>query len=94
MYIVVGNLFMGSFILDIGNVLRVIKFGVFFMYIFILFKGYYKYKVGEVFIVKGEFVFGRKDICDIYVVFYEIDDKVKFLDGMNVFISFNFILIV
>ena len=93
MYIAAGNLFMGSFTLDIGNVLRATKFGVPFTHIPTSFKGYYKYKAGEVFTVKGEPVSGRKDICDIYAVFYETDDKVKSLDGTNVFTSPNLISI-
>lgn len=84
---------MGSFTLDIGNVLRATKFGVPFTHIPTSFKGYYKYKAGEVFTVKGEPVSGRKDICDIYAVFYETDDKVKSLDGTNVFTSPNLISI-
>ncbi len=91
MYIASGNLFMGSFTLDIGNVLRATKFGVPFTYIPTSFKGYYKYKSGDVFSVQGSPVEGRKDICDIYAVFYETDDNVKNLDGTNVFTSPNLI---
>ena len=91
MYIAAGNLFMGSFTLDIGNVLRATKFGVPFTHVPTSFKGYYKYKAGSVFSVKGEPVNDRKDICDIYAVFYETDANVKTLDGTNVFTSPNVI---
>ncbi len=91
MYIASGNLFMGSFTLDIGNVLRATKFGVPFTHIPTSFKGYYKYKSGDVFSVQGSPVEGRKDICDIYAVFYETDQNVKTLDGTNVFTSPNLI---
>lgn len=93
MYIAAGNLFTGSFTLDIGNVLRATKFGIPFTHIPTSFKGYYKFKAGEVFKVKGETVTGRKDICDIYAVFYETDNNVKTLDGTNIFTSPNVISI-
>lgn len=93
MYIAAGNLFMGSFTLDIGNVLRATKFGVPFTHVPTSFKGYYKYKAGSTFSVKGQPVNDRKDICDIYAVFYETDANVKTLDGTNVFTSPNVISI-
>src|SRR5699024_4462357 len=31
----------------------------------------------------------RKDICDIYAVFYETDDKTKSLDGTNILAEDN-----
>lgn len=91
MYIASGNLFTGSFTLDVGNVLRATKFGVPFTHIPTSFRGYYKYKAGETFTVNGQPVENRKDICDIYAVFYETDDNVKTLDGTNVFTSPNLI---
>lgn len=91
MYIASGNLFMGSFTLDVGNVLRATKFGVPFTHIPTSFRGYYKYKAGDTFSVSGKPVENRKDICDIYAVFYETDDNVKTLDGTNVFTSPNLI---
>lgn len=72
MFIVVGNLFIGSF--DIGfvmsDVLLVIKFGIIFYYEFIKLVGYYKYKVGLEFYENGEFI-NWKDVFNIYVLFYE-----------------------
>ena len=40
--------------------------------------GYYKYKAGESYKVNGEEVKGKKDQCDIYAIFYETDENVKF----------------
>lgn len=91
MYIASGNLFTGSFTLDIGNVLRATKFGVPFTHVPTSFKGYYKYTPGSTFTVKGEVVKDRKDICDIYAVFYETDANVKTLDGTNIFTDPNVI---
>lgn len=88
-----GNLFTGSFKVDIGNVLNATKFGVPFYYIPTHFKGYYKYKAGEMFKVKGKDdkgknilvdVPGRKDMCNIYAVFYETDNELQTLTGHNI----------
>lgn len=91
MYIASGNLFIGTFTLDIGNVLRATKFGAPFTHIPTSIQGYYKYKAGDIFTVKGEPDTSRRDICDIYAVFYETDDNVNSLDGTNVFDSPNLI---
>lgn len=91
MYIASGNLFMGSFKLNIANVLEATHFGVPFTRIPTHLKGYYKYKAGEVFTVGGKTDATRKDICDIYAVFYETDENVKWLDGTNVFKNPNLI---
>mgnify|MGYP000410497496 FL=1 len=87
MYIAAGNLFTGSFKIVIPEVVKATKFGVPFTHIPTSLKGYYKYKAGAVFTVANEPVAGRKDICDIYGVFYETDDYVKTLDGTNIFTS-------
>lgn len=93
MPIAAGNLFMGSFTVNIGNILKATKFGVPFNHIPTYFTGYYKYKAGKVFTVKGQPVEGRKDICDIYGIFYETDDKVQTLDGSNMFTHPNLVSI-
>lgn len=93
MYIAAGNLFTGSFTLNINNVLKATKFGVPFTHIPTAFKGYYKYKAGETFTVSGQPDSSKKDICDIYAVFYETDDNIKTLDGTNVFTNPNIISI-
>lgn len=88
-----GNLFTGSFKVDIGNVLNATKFGVPFYYVPTHFKGYYKYKAGEMFKMRGKNadgknilvdVPGRKDECNIYAVFYETDNELETLTGHNV----------
>lgn len=94
MHIAAGNLFMGSFsLIDVSQAVKNTKFGVPFTHIPVSFKGYYKYKAGEIFTVKGEQVSGRKDMCDIYAVFYETDENVKTLDGTNIFTSPNVVSI-
>ena len=42
--------------------------------------GYYKYKAGPKFYENGEYT-DRKDVFNIYALFYEKDDKVQTLDG-------------
>lgn len=88
-----GNLFTGSFEIDLGNVLNATKFGVPFYHVPTNFKGYYKYKSGEMFKVKGKDdknnnilidVPGKKDECNIYAVFYETDDNFTTLTGSNI----------
>lgn len=92
MYIAAGNLFMGSFSIVIPEVVKATKFGVPFTHIPTSIKGYYKYKAGTEFTVDGKPVTGRKDICDIYGVFYDTENNVT-LDGTNIFTSPNIISI-
>ena len=61
------------------------KFGVPFNHVPVSLKGYYKYKSGDTFTVSGKPVSGRKDMCDIYGVFYETDANLNTLDGTNIF---------
>lgn len=89
MPIAAGNLFLGTFTIKLSNVLEATKFGTPFFYVPTTLKGYYKYKRGETFQVNGEPVPGRKDICDIYGVFYETDENLKTLDGTNVLAEDN-----
>lgn len=85
MYIAAGNLFIGSF--EVGQALndamKATRFGFPYFYKPKSLKGYYKYKAGAQFSVKGEIVANRKDQCDIYGVLYETDGNVQFLDGSN-----------
>lgn len=85
MYIASGNLFTGSFKIVIPEVVKATKFGVPFNHVPISLKGYYKYKAGDIFTVSGKPVSGRKDMCDIYGVFYETDANLNSLDGTNIF---------
>lgn len=92
MPIAAGNLFIGTFdVLNaLQNALTATQFGSQFEDIPTYLKGYYKYKAGETFYVldknaedKLKPVPDRKDICDIYAVFFETTDKMKTLDGTN-----------
>lgn len=93
MYIAAGNLFIGSF--EVGQALndamKATRFGFPYFYKPKSLKGYYKYKAGPQFSVKGEIVADRKDQCDIYGVLYETDDNVQFLDGSNSLDSKNIV---
>lgn len=87
-----GNLFMGSFQINLSEVLKATKFGVQFTHKPTYLKGWYKFKAGETFYELDESttphslkpVPGKKDICDIYAVFYETDENLETLDGENV----------
>lgn len=87
-----GNLFMGNFKINLDDVLSATKFGVQFTHIPTHLRGYYKYKSGDIFYTlntstnppKLEPVFNKKDICDIYAVFYRTDANLESLDGHNV----------
>ena len=98
MPIAAGNLFIGTF--DVLNALqdalKATKFGSQFEYIPTHLQGYYKYKSGETFYIldknspdKLKPIPGKKDICDIYAVFYESTDDLKILDGTNILADDN-----
>lgn len=82
MPIAAGNLFIGSF--DIGSAmsdaLSATKFGTTFYYEPIKLVGYYKYKAGPKFYENGEYT-NRKDVFNIYALFYEKTKDVQMLDG-------------
>ena len=82
MPIAAGNLFIGSF--DIGSAmsdaLSATKFGTTFYYEPIKLVGYYKYKAGPEFYENGEST-NRKDVFNIYALFYEKTKDVQMLDG-------------
>lgn len=99
MPIAAGNLFIGSF--DVANALndamRATRFGLAFGKKPVEFKGWYKYRRGEVFTVVGEDGkatpdLTKQDTCDIYAVLYEsagLDQGT--LDGNNVLSSPNIV---
>ncbi|WP_106831088.1 PCMD domain-containing protein [Parabacteroides pacaensis] len=89
MKIAAGNLFLGSFTVNISDILKSTKFGMQFSYVPTYLKGYYKYKRGKVFQDNGTVIPDKKDICDIYAVFYETDEKMQILDGTNVLAEDN-----
>lgn len=95
MPIAAGNLFIGYFdVLNaLKNPLKATQFGLPFYHVPTYLTGSYKYKSGAVFTEKGKPVEGKKDICDIYAIFYETDDNVTMLDGTNAFTSPNLISI-
>lgn len=86
-----GNLFLGSFnaVEALKNPLSATLFGLPFDKLPTRLTGYYKYKRGNDFLVlnketnKQDKDPTRKDICDIYGVFYETDKDFKYLDGSN-----------
>lgn len=82
MPIAAGNLFIGNF--DVGNALgdalSATQFGITFYKEPIRLTGYYKYKAGEQFYENGEYT-DRKDVFNLYALFYEKTDGVQMLDG-------------
>lgn len=84
-----GNLFLGSFSINLKDVLSATKFGVPFTHIPTSMKGWYKYKSGDKFFKlnsekKLEEVPGRKDQCDFYAVFYETPASQELLNGHTI----------
>lgn len=77
-----GNLFLGQF--NIGSAitdpLKATRLGVPFYSKPLTITGYYKYKAGDKFYADGAYT-DRKDIFDIYAIFYETDEKTPYLDG-------------
>ncbi|RHO75315.1 hypothetical protein DW083_00725 [Parabacteroides sp. AF48-14] len=83
MPIAAGNLFMGTFdvLSALTNALKATRLGMPFEHVPTYLKGYYKYKAGETFEEKGKPVPDKKDTWDVYAIFYEVTDKVRYLDG-------------
>lgn len=91
--IAAGNLFLGSFEIDITNTLKSTHFGMPFNQKPTVVKGYYKYKSGPEYkeytnaageYIKDGVVVNKKDSCNIYAVMYESTSEVPHLDGTNV----------
>lgn len=76
--IAAGNLFIGKFELlnALGDALAATKFGTTFYYQPTKLTGYYKYKAGPKFYENGEYT-DRKDVFNIYALFYEKMIKYK-----------------
>ena len=93
MPIAAGNLFIGSFDVSnaMSNPLKATKFGLPFYHVPTYLSGYYKFRSGELFTEGGKPVPGKRDICDIYAIFYETSESVPTLDGTNAFTSPNLI---
>lgn len=83
MPIAAGNLFMGNFnvVSALTDALKSTQFGYPFYHKPTKISGYYKFKAGEKFMSKGEEVSGKKDIFNIYAMFYETNEKTPSLDG-------------
>ncbi|WP_293672303.1 PCMD domain-containing protein [uncultured Parabacteroides sp.] len=83
MPIAAGNLFMGTFdmLSALTNALKATRLGMPFEHVPVYLKGYYKYKAGETFEEKGKPVPNKKDTWDVYAIFYEVTDDVRYLDG-------------
>lgn len=93
MPIAAGNLFIGSFhVADaIPDARKATRLGRPFEHVPTYLSGYYKYKAGPKYMKEGKEVSGMKDRCDVYAIFYETDEKVKYLDGFNGLTSPNLI---
>ena len=92
MPIAAGNLFLGTFtVLDaLSNPLKATRFGIPADAVPTSMQGYYKYKAGETFYEldksapnKLKEIPGKRDIFNIYAVFYESTEDMKTLDGTN-----------
>ncbi|ADV44275.1 PCMD domain-containing protein [Bacteroides helcogenes] len=82
MPIAAGNLFIGSFNMlnAIKDPLSATRFGIPFYNKPVRLTGYYKYKAGEKFYENGDYT-SRKDIFNIYAIFYEKTKDIDMLDG-------------
>jgi hypothetical protein len=82
--IAAGNLFIGTFEINLTNMAKSTHFGVPFTYEPKGLVGYYKYKAGDTYTdASSKVIAGKKDDFDIYAVFYEVTKDVQYLDGTN-----------
>lgn len=89
-----GNLFIGTFEVNILEMAKSTHFGVPFRHTPKSLVGYYKYKAGEKFTdAKNKEVVGKKDNFDIYAILYEVTKDVPYLDGTNSLTSDNIVSI-
>ena len=94
MPIAAGNLFLGTFntAISMARPLEATQFGLPFEKNPIKMEGNYKYTAGPTFTnKKNEVVPNKKDMADIYAVFYETDGDLVTLDGANVLTSENIV---
>lgn len=91
--IAAGNLFIGTFKINISNPAKSTRFGLPFRKIPTRLTGYYKYKAGEKFTDKNsKEVKGQRDDFAIYAVLYEVTSQEPYLDGTNSLTSSNIVL--
>lgn len=83
MPIAAGNLFMGTFNVAsaLTDALKSTQFGYPFYHKPTKITGYYKFVAGDKFMSKGEEVPGKKDVFNIYAMFYETNENTASLDG-------------
>ncbi|MCD8186397.1 MAG: PCMD domain-containing protein [Rikenellaceae bacterium] len=82
-YMAAGNLFIGSYSGSL-DALKATHFGLPFNRIPKSFTGYYKYKAGDVYMESNVPNENITDNFEIYAIFYETNDQVKYLDGVTV----------
>lgn len=82
-----GNIFIGEFDLasSIINPLKSLRLGMPIDFLPIAVTGFFKYKAGDIFKEGGVENPNKRDSWDCYAVFFETDDKLKYLDGTNRF---------
>lgn len=82
--IAAGNLFIGTFSVNLSDMAKSTHLGVPFTYEPDSLTGYYKYKAGDVYTdASSKVISGKRDDFDIYAVFYEVTSDVQYLDGTN-----------
>jgi hypothetical protein len=92
--IAAGNLFLGTFQIDLSVMAKSTHFGIPFHHIPTELVGYYKYKAGDTFTdVNSNVIKDKKDNFDLYAVLYEVTDDVQYLDGTNSLTSNNIVSI-
>lgn len=87
MPIAAGNLFIGTFDIVLSDGRKGLKLGRPFESVPTYLSGYYKYKAGSEYTSGGKIVSGKKDQCDVYAIFYEVENKDIYLDGTNALTS-------
>ena len=92
--IAAGNLFIGNFVINLGNMAKSTRFGLPYTGKPAAIVGYYKYKAGEVFTDRDKKVIeNERDTFDIYAVMYESTSEVPYLDGTNIKTHPNIVLL-
>lgn len=91
--IAAGNLFLGSFTVNMMDMPSSTHFGIPLRNtVPTSMSGYYKYRAGTTFTDKDMKVLNRHDDFAIYAVIFETDDQVRYLDGHNSLNSPNIVL--
>src|SRR5699024_10360067 len=90
-----GNLFLGEFDLanSISNPLKSLRLGTPVDFIPERVSGFFKYKAGPVYTNAQNEEVEKEDSWDVYAIFFETDDTLKYLDGTNRFSHPNIVSI-